>query len=400
MADEQHATAPLIYLLAGEASGDALGARLMKEIAKQTGGFVRFAGIGGARMLEQGLESAFPISELSVMGLIEVVPHLPRLMRRINETAEQIERLRPAVLVTIDAPDFTLRISKLLLGKGIPLVHYVAPTVWAWKSDRARKTAEFLDHMIALFPFEPPYFETVGLDCTFVGHPVVEGGAAYGDGLAFRKQHDIPLDAPLLCALPGSRADEVKRLLPIYRTVFDLLSSDVENLHVAMPVADGMENHISDVVSKWDGGIILVHGDQEKFNTFAASDVAVAASGTVALELAVAQTPSVITYRLNTISAWLARTLVKVRYVNLVNLLLDEEVVPELVLEKCKPRLIAGKLFNLFNDADARLYQVSAAQKAIEKLSLPDITPSERAAQVVLAHVTQPSFINWRQNSR
>ena len=399
MSDDRQQAAPLIYLLAGEASGDMLGAGLMAAIAEQTNGHVRFAGIGGARMLDQGLESAFPISELSVMGLAEVVPHLPRLMRRINETAEQIERLRPAVLVTIDAPDFTLRISKRLLGKGIPLVHYVAPTVWAWKSGRAQKTAEFLDHMMALLPFEPPYFEAVGLDCTFVGHPVVEGGATRGDGPAFRARRDIPADAPLLCALPGSRAGEVRRLLPIYRQVFDLLGGEIPNLHVVMPIADGMEEHVTEIVAGWDSGLLLVQGQQEKFDAFAASDIAVAASGTVALELAVAKTPSVITYRLNPISAWLARALVKVRYVNLINLLLDEEVVPELILEKCEPRRIAATIYGLLDDDDARAHQIAAAQRAVTKLSLPDASPSQRAAQVVLAHVTQPSFVDWGHNS-
>ena len=391
-------TGPLIYLIAGEASGDQLGGRLMAEIKKQTGGNVRFAGIGGARMSAEGLESAFPMAELSVMGLAEVVPHLPRIMQRISETVMQVERMRPAVLVTIDSPDFTLRVSRKLKDKGIPLVHYVAPTVWAWKSGRAGKTAEFLDHMMALFPFEPPYFERVGLDCTFVGHPVVDGGAEKGDGPNFRAQHGIPNTAIVLCALPGSRRGEVRRLLPIYRQVFNILGGEIPELYVVMPVAHGVAEEVDRFVSIWPAGLILVQGEAQRYDAFQASDLALAASGTVALELAVAGVPGVVAYKLNLVTAWLARAFVKVRYVNLINLLMDQEVIPELILERCEPKRIAASLWNLYDDREVRQAQIKLSKQAMSQLSVSGISPSQRAAQVVLAHVTEPSFAGWLPN--
>ncbi|MDA0240356.1 MAG: lipid-A-disaccharide synthase, partial [Proteobacteria bacterium] len=309
---------------------------------------------------------------------------------------EQIERLRPAVVVTIDSPDFTLRVSKKLKGKGIPLVHYVAPTVWAWKSGRAQKTAEFLDHMMALLPFEPQFFDKVGLDCTFVGHPVVDSGAKNGDGPAFRKEHGVPPNATLLCALPGSRAAEVRRLIPVFREVFDLLARDIPNLYIVMPIADGVAEEIRQATARWPAGIIFVQGEVARHDAFAASNLALAASGTVSLELAVAEVPTVITYKLNLISTYLARILVKVRFVNLINLLLDKEAIPELILEKCVPSRIAASVWTLYDDAEACSEQIANAREAIAKLTVANTSPSERAAQVVLAHVTVPSFAGWR----
>lgn len=387
---------PLIYLIAGEPSGDVLGGRLMAALKRQTDGNIRFAGVGGEMMSAEGLDSSFPISDLTVMGLAEVLPHIPKILRRVTETVEEVERLRPAVLVTIDSPDFTLRVSKKLKGKGIPLVHYVAPTVWAWKSGRAQKTAEFLDHMMALLPFEPQFFDKVGLDCTFVGHPVVDSGAKHGDGPTFRTAHDVPTDATLLCALPGSRAVEVRRLIPVYRQVFDRLAAEIPNLYIVMPIADGIAEEIGQLTARWPEGIIFVQGEKARHDAFAASNLALAASGTVSLELAVAEVPTVITYKLNLISTYLARILVKVRFVNLVNLLLDEEVIPELILEKCVPSRIAASVWTLYDDTEAQSAQIKSARKAIEKLSVANSSPSERAAQVVLAHVTAPTFAGWR----
>ncbi|MBT7487568.1 MAG: lipid-A-disaccharide synthase, partial [Rhodospirillales bacterium] len=177
--------APLIFLIAGEPSGDALGANLMASLKKETKGRARFAGIGGPKMAAEGLESLFPMEELSVMGLFEILPKIPRLRFLINETVSQIATLRPDALVTIDSPGFTLRVAKKVAGLGFPLVHYVAPSVWAWKPGRAKKIARYLNHVLALLPFEPSYMLRAGLSCTFVGHPVLESGADKGDGPAF-----------------------------------------------------------------------------------------------------------------------------------------------------------------------------------------------------------------------
>ena len=183
--------APLIFLIAGEPSGDLIASRLMAALGRRSGGRVRFAGIGGPLMAEQGLESLFPYAELSMVGVMEIVPHIPRMLRRIRATARTARRLRPAAFVSIDVPEFALRVARRLSGAGFPLVHYVAPTVWAYRPGRAREIARYLDHVLCLFPFEPPYFEAEGLDASFVGHPLVEEPIESADGPGFRRRHGI-----------------------------------------------------------------------------------------------------------------------------------------------------------------------------------------------------------------
>ena len=207
---------PLLYLIAGEPSGDLLGGSLMAALKHRTGGQVRFAGVGGPKMIEQGLEPLFPMTELAVFGLAEILPRLRRLMRRGEETVADIARLRPAALVTIDSPGFTLRVAQRVVPLGVPRVHYVAPSVWAWKPERAAKIAKYLTHLLALLPFEPPYFEKEGLPCTFVGHSAIEGPAGRGDGAAFRARHGLAPNRRVIVMLPGSRTGEIDRLLPVF----------------------------------------------------------------------------------------------------------------------------------------------------------------------------------------
>ena len=209
---------PLIWLIAGEPSGDLIGARLIVALRERSAGNVRIAGIGGEAMLEEGLESLFPISDIAVMGLIEIIPRIPLIKRRMRETISRIESDRPDIVVSIDVPGFCYDIWKGLRGSDIPLVHYVAPTVWAWRPDRAKKFAAELDYLMTLLPFEPPYFEKEGLDTTFVGHPVLEGNAGNGAGPAFRVTHDISSDQTVVAVLPGSRRGEIRKLLSVFRS--------------------------------------------------------------------------------------------------------------------------------------------------------------------------------------
>lgn len=195
----------LVFLVAGEASGDILGARLMQALKRRRTD-IRFAGVGGERMTAEGMDSLFPMQELSLFGLVEVLPHIPKLRRRLAETVEAVARQRPDVVVTIDSPGFNRRLARSLKPLGIPLIHYVAPSVWAYRPGRAVKFSRLFDHLLALLPFEPPYFEKVGLDCTHVGHPAVEEAEERGDGAAFRAAHGIAADAPLLLALPVAGA--------------------------------------------------------------------------------------------------------------------------------------------------------------------------------------------------
>jgi len=379
---------PTIFLVAGEPSGDALGARLMSALKEARGDAVRFAGIGGAGMAAEGLDSLFPMSELSLMGLAEVLPHVPRLLRRIDETVSAIRAQRPDAVVTIDSPGFSFRVARRLAGSGIPLIHYVAPSVWAWRPGRARKIAGFLDHLLALLPFEPPYFRAEGLACTFVGHPVLESGAGDGDGPAFRRRHGIGDDVPLLCLLPGSRQGEVSRLLPVFAETVALMAKSRPNVEVALPSVEGLAAAVSTATAMWPVRVRVVTGDAEKFDAFAAADVALAASGTVALELAMAKTPAVIAYRMHPLTGWLARRLVRVRYVSLVNLVLDRPVMPELLLGECRADRLAEAVTSLLDDPQARAAQASGAAEALAVLGLDGAAPSRRAADVVLDVIT------------
>ncbi len=374
---------PLIYLIAGEPSGDALGASLITALKELDDGRVRFTGIGGSRMAAKGFESLFPMAELSIMGGAEILPHVPRLLKRIRQTVADVRAARPDVLVTIDSPGFSFRVAKRLQGEGIPLVHYVAPTVWAWKPGRARKISRFLDHLLVLLPFEPPYFEAEGLDCTFVGHPVMDSGANAGDGDGFRRRHGIAPEAPVVCVLPGSRRSETGRLLPVFAETLARLKAGRPELTVVVPTVETVADEVTAATAGWPVPAIVVTGDADKYDAFAAADAALAASGTVALELALARVPTVIAYRLNPISGWLARRLIRVRFVNLVNLVLDRQAVPEFLQNDCRSDRLAAALERLLDDDHARAEQIDAMIEALNKLGFGGPSPSIRAARVV-----------------
>ena len=333
---------PLIFLIAGEPSGDLLGARLMAALKKQTAGRVRFAGVGGEGMAHEGIESLFPMEELSVFGLAEVLRHAPRILRRVRDSADAVKAMRPDVVVTIDVPTFSFRVAKSLKGAGIPLIHCVAPQVWAWRPRRARMLTRFLDHLLVLLPFEPPYFEAVGLPCTLIGHPIVEFGADKGDGADFRVRHGIPPEAPVLSILPGSRGTEVSRLLPVFGETLDRLVAEFPGLRGVVPVVSAVREEVAAAAAGWPMPITLVEGEAEKYNAFAASTAALNASGTVTLELALAKVPTVVADKLSPLTTWVGRRMVKVRYVTVVNLILGRELLPEYVQERCTPPLLAA----------------------------------------------------------
>lgn len=379
---------PLVFLVAGEPSGDALGARLMAALKKKTQGKIRFTGVGGDKMAEEGLVSLFSMREIAVMGLIEIVPRLGTILARIAETAERAKRLNPDAVVTIDSPDFNFRVARRLKGKGFPLIHYVAPTVWAWRPGRARALARTLDHMMALLPFEPPYFAREGVACTFVGHPVLESGAGAGDGPAFRARHGIPPKAPLLCVLPGSRRSEVRALLLPFGEAVARMAKEIPDLRLVVPTLAPVAGEVRAAIAAWPGAAVVVEGEGEKYDAFAACAAALAASGTVSLELALAGAPHAVAYRVNPITAWLARLLIRVHFVNLVNLVLERAIVPELLQEDCTGEKLAEAALRLLRDPDARAAQRAAFTEAIRRLGRDEGVPSERAAEVVLATIS------------
>lgn len=379
-------TGPLrIFLIAGEASGDTLGAGLMRALRQQNPD-VQFFGIGGRKMSAEGLVSLFPMEELSVMGLSEVLPRLFHILYRIRQTAGEILKLKPDAVVTIDSPDFCFRVVKKVKGKtkDIPCIHYVAPSVWAWRPERAKKVSKFLDHILTLLPFEPPYFEAHDLDATFVGHPVVERENR-GDGDRFRRKHRLRPDQPILCMLPGSRMSELTRLLEKFCETADIVLQNRHNAVIVIPTLP----HLKDSIEKFFTGKginpIVITNEKEKFDAFAASMIAIAASGTVSLELAVSDTPHIIAYKLSPVSAWIAKRLIKTPYVDLVNILLKRAVVPELLLEQCEPRPMSRELLRLMGDKEARAAQLMDFRKALLKIGLGDpLMPSQKAAQAVI----------------
>src|SRR6266852_719717 len=287
----QGGSQPLIYIIAGEPSGDALGGRLMAALRERSPNPLRFAGIGGEHMAEHGIDSLVPLHELAIMGVAEVLPRARRILRRVAETVADIQRLRPAAVVTIDSSGFTWRVAQRLRRQGerLPLIHYVAPMVWAWRGGRARRMARWYDHLLVLLPFEPPYFTRVGLACTYVGHPVVESGADHGDGAAFRQRHGVPPGVPLLTVLPGSRRGEVARLLAPFAGAVAELARRHSDLRVVVPTTATVVETVSEAVLGWPAPTIVLRGEREKYDAFAASDAALAASGTAALEAQVSQ---------------------------------------------------------------------------------------------------------------
>ncbi len=390
---------PLIYMIAGEPSGDALGGRLMAALKERTGGTARFAGVGGEQMAAEGLETLVPLHELAVMGVAEVLPRARRILRRVAEVVADIRRRRPAAVVTIDSSGFTWRIAQRLRRQGetLPLIHYVAPMVWAWRAGRARRMARWYDHLMVLLPFEPPYFSTVGLACSYVGHPVVESGADHGDGPGFRRRHGIPAEAPIVLVLPGSRRGEVARLLPSFGAAIVRLAARHPGLRAVVPTVDTVADPVSAAVAAWPVPSIVVRGQREKYDAFAAANAAMAASGTVALELAMARVPAVIAYRVTAATHWLLRRIVKVHYIHLVNLILEREVVPELIQGACNPERLVREIDRLLTDAAAREAQVEACQVGLRRLGLGELSPGLRAADQVLAviaaHVPEAAAI-------
>ncbi len=389
------AAPPLIYLVAGEPSGDLLGGRLMAALRERMDGKVRFAGIGGETMAAQGLASRVPLSELAIMGVAEVLPSARRIFRRVAETVADIIAQQPVALVTIDSSGFTWRIAQRLRRQGqtLPLIHYVAPMVWAWRAGRARRMARWYDHLMALLPFEPPYFTAVGLSCSYVGHPVVESGADRGDGAGFRRRHGIAPEAPLVTLLPGSRRGEVASLLPIFKETVARLMPRHKGLRIVVPTTETVAARVATEVETWPVPSIVLRGIAEKYDAFAASNAALAASGTVALELAMAKLPAVVTYRINPLTHAYVSRVVKVAYANLVNVILKREAVPELLQYDCTPEKLASALGRLLDDEAASSAQIAACQEALQVLGYGGLSPSLRAADEVLAAIARKSAV-------
>ena len=381
------AAAPFIFIVTGEPSGDALGGTLIAALRQRAGAGLRVAGIGGEQMQAQGVASLVPLDELAIAGVAEVLPRAPLILRRVRETVAEIRRLRPDAVVTIDSSGFSWRVAHGLRRRGerLPLIHYVAPMVWAWRAGRARRMARWYDHLLTLLPFEPPYFERVGLACSYVGHPVLDSGADGGDAARFRQTHGIAADELVLTVLPGSRGGEVRRLLPIFGEALRRLEAQIGQVRVTVPTVENVAAVVTEGVRVWPGRPIVLRGVEAKYDAFAASRAALAASGTVALELAMARVPMAVAYRLNPLTEILLDRVLKVRQVNLVNLLLDRPLVPEHLRGRCAPEPLAATLVELIRDERVRSAHLRGYDEAIARLRAGGLSPSRAAADRILA---------------
>jgi lipid-A-disaccharide synthase len=325
------------------------------------------------------------MEELSLMGFAEILPHLPRLIRRLRQTAHEIGRRPTDLVLTIDSPGFALRLQRRLRHLPATRVHYVAPQVWAWREGRAQGLARDVDHLLALLPFEPPFFERHGLRCSFVGHPIVEEAGTRGDRARFHRRYEVPADAPVVCLLPGSRQGEIRQHLPILEQTVTRLWQRFPRLRLVLPTLRSVAPMVRELVEPWRITPLILEDRVERFDAYAASALAIAASGTVSLELALAGLPMITIYRTGPVTAWLARRLIKVAHVNLVNLILDRPIVPELLQEDCQPDRIAARAGRLLDDPALREQQRQALAEAAVRLGHgAEPPPSQRAAACVL----------------
>ena len=366
------------FVIAGEPSGDRLGAALMAGLQTLHPG-VQFQGIGGPMMQGQGLVSLFAMEELSIMGLIEVLPRYFALKRRVAQAAAAALAANPAALITIDSPDFCLRVAAIVKAARPDLrtIHYVAPSVWAWRPGRAAKMARVIDHVLALLPFEPPLMTAAGMSCDFVGHPVVSEPLA-----SVAERALIQGDGPLILALPGSRKAEVTRLAPVIRDVLLRIKADYPTARVALPTVRGVVGLVRDLVADWPITPLIIQDAAMKRGAFAVADVAIAASGTVSLELAANGCPMVIAYDMNAVTLWLMRRAALIDTVTLVNLVSQTRVVPEFIGQRCRADLIAPELLRLLADPAG---QDHAMALTMQRLGQGGEDPGLRAAKSVLA---------------
>ncbi|MBC7636749.1 MAG: lipid-A-disaccharide synthase [Acetobacteraceae bacterium] len=373
----------LIYLVAGEQSGDALGAKLILAL-RAARPDLKFAGVGGPQMEAVGLPSLFSITELAVMGLLEVLPRIRHIAGLLRATEQDILARRPDVVVTIDSPGFTLRLLGRLRTSGLKRIHYVAPQVWAWRESRVKKYPGLWDRLLCLLPFEPEFFAGHGIAARFVGHPAINAGVENGDAARFRARHGIAGDAPILMVLPGSRRSEVSRLLPIFADVARRLALRHPGLVIVVPVASAVAKAVLAGTKSWPTPPVIGTDFADKIDGFAAATAALTKSGTSTLELALANVPMVVAYLLNPITAAIVRATVRVKYASIVNLLLDRFLAPEFIQGDCTvANLTAATDALLAGDGVAAQRAGFTALRAL--LTPPGQTPSEAAAAEVLA---------------
>jgi lipid-A-disaccharide synthase len=374
-----------IFLIATEESGDRLGANLMKVLRQRLGGAVRFEGVGGQSMAREGLVSWFPIERLSIMGLASVVKQLPSILRLIRDTAAAVTRASPDLLVIIDSPDFTHRVARRVRARdpSIPIIDYVSPSVWAWRPGRARAMRAYVDHVLALLPFEPEEYDRLGgPPCSYVGHPLIEQiGSLRPNADEQRRRHQAP---PVLLVLPGSRRSEISHHMAVFGETLGQLAAEGVPFELILPTMPHLQEAVADGVKSWKVAPRIVIGEQEKRAAFRIAHAALAKSGTVTLELALAGVPMVTAYKVGAVEAWIMRRAIKVNSVILANLVVGENVVPEFLQQDCTADKLSRALREVLDDSAPRRRQLEAFAKIDTIMSTGNLPPSVRAADIVL----------------
>lgn len=377
-----------IFIVAGEHSGDALGGKLMTALNAQSEAPLIYSGVGGEEMAEAGLRSLFPLAEVAVMGPLAILKRLPGLVRRVYQTVDAAVAAAPDLVIIIDSPEFTHPIAKRIRRKcsDIPIINYVSPSVWAWRPGRARKMRAYVDHVLALLPFEPDEHARLGgPPCSYVGHPLVERDAWLRNLDTAALAHRLGLDRarPVLVVLPGSRATEVRRLMAPFGATVERLHMRGTNPEVIIPTVASVRPEVEAALAHWPVPAHMVEGTEDKFRAFRLADAALAASGTVTLELGLAGTPMVVAYKVDQVAVRL-RFLLKVPSIVLANLVLQENAFPEFIQEDCEPETLADALAPLLRDTPERTRQRDAARRVRDKLLASGEPPSQRAARVCL----------------
>ncbi len=376
-----------VMLVAAEASGDNLGAALAKALASRLGSSVRFVGVGGPRMAEVGVESPFPIAELSILGLVEGLMAYPRVRRRAAETAALALRQTPDVAVLIDSWGFTLRVAQQIRRRmpDLPLIKYVGPQVWASRPGRAKTLASVVDHLLTLHAFDAPYFEKEGLTTTFVGSTALT--KSFGDADPARLRAHIranPTD-PILLVLLGSRPGEIARLGAPFGDAVSRLVAEHPALKVVIPVAATVADRVRNQTAAWPVRPHLIEDEGLKDDAFVAATCALACSGSVTTELALAGCPMVVGYRLGALTHVILKRLITTRYITLFNIAAGREVAPELVQDRCTGPALAAAAAQLLDDPERRRSQIDGQNAALDAMGRKDIgDPAERAADAVI----------------
>jgi lipid-A-disaccharide synthase len=375
-----------IFLIATEESGDRLGANLMKVLRQRLGGAVRFEGVGGQQMAREGLASLFPIEELSIMGLVAVVKQLPKILRLIRKTSDAVTATSPDILVIIDSPDFTHRVARRVRARdpSIPIVDYVSPSVWAWRPGRARAMLGYVDHVLALLPFEPDEYRRLrGPPCTYVGHPLTGQIGVLRPSVDEQERRDQP--PPVLLVLPGSRRSEIRHHMPVFGETLGRLQAGGMPFELILPTMPHLLDAVREGIKSWPVQPRIVIGEQEKRAAFRIARAALAKSGTVTLELALAGVPMVTAYRTGAIEAWVLLRAIKVKSVILANLVVGENAIPEFLQRDCSPEKLSQALRDVLNDSPSRRRQLDAFAGIDKIMSTGSQPPGVRAADIVLA---------------